>query len=156
MKTSSWFSKLPPGHVGIGISRGVPLGYEHLPTYRKLAPGPWFKSCASPAEYAERYFAEILGKLDPHHVLADLQELADGAEPVLVCFEHPPPSPSWCHRALVSALLSDTLGMVVPELGHEDRGHGWSHPKLHPTLRRQDSQGPLQPLFDFGPSTTTR
>ena len=39
MKTSSWFTKLPSGHVGVGISRGLPLGYEHLPRYRKLAPG---------------------------------------------------------------------------------------------------------------------
>jgi hypothetical protein len=63
MKTSSWFTKLPPGHVGIGISRGVPAGFEHLANYRKLAPGPWFKSCSSPARYVERYFGDILAKL---------------------------------------------------------------------------------------------
>ena len=61
----------------------------------------------------------------------------------------------WCHRALVSAWLSDTLGLIVPELGHEDRGHGWSHPKLHPTLAK-DGQRPTQARFDLGPSSIPR
>jgi hypothetical protein len=135
MKTSSWFTKLPPGHVGIGISRGVPAGFEHLANYRKLAPGPWFKSCSSPARYVERYFGDILAKLDPRQVVADLKRLAGEAEPVMVCWEHPPPSPSWCHRALVSAWLFKTIGVAVPEVGHEDAGFGWQHPKLHPTLK---------------------
>jgi hypothetical protein len=91
VKTSCWFTPKPAGHVGIGISRGVPKGFGHLPTYLALAPGPWFKSCSSPQEYAERYFAEILGKHDPHQVVLDLQRLAGDAEPVLVCWEHPPP-----------------------------------------------------------------
>jgi len=53
----------------------------------------------------------------------------------MVCWEHPPPSPSWCHRALVSAWLFKTIGVAVPEVGHEDAGFGWQHPKLHPTLK---------------------
>ena len=151
MKTSSWFTKLPPGHVGIGISRGVPAGFEHLANYRKLAPGPWFKSCSSPARYLERYFGDVLAKLDPRQVAADLQRLAGEAEPVMVCWEHPPPSPSWCHRALVSAWLFKTIGVAVPELGHEDAGFGWQHPKLHPTLK--DSSSPVQARLSLGPST---
>ena len=153
MKTSCWFTPKPAGHVGIGISRGVPKGFGHLPTYLALAPGPWFKSCSSPQEYAERYFAEILGKLDPHQVVLDLQRLAGGDEPVLVCWEHPPPAAAWCHRALVSAWLSDTLGLIVPELGH--KGHGWSHPKLHPTLSSTVDGLLTQPRLPFGPTTTT-
>ena len=31
MKTSCWFTPKPAGHVGIGISRGVPKGFRHLP-----------------------------------------------------------------------------------------------------------------------------
>ena len=68
-------------------------------------------------------------------VAADLKRLAGEAEPVMVCWEHPPPSPSWCHRALVSAWLFKTIGVAVPEVGHEDAGFGWQHPKLHPTLK---------------------
>ena len=148
MKTSCWFTPIPPGHAGIGISRGIPAGFEHLPTYRKLAPGPWFKSCSSPARYKDRYFGDTLAKLDPRQVVLELQHLAGEAEPVLLCYEHPPPSPSWCHRALVSVWLFDTLGLVVPELGHEHRGHGRAHPKLHPTSLTH--RGPSRPVSTWG------
>ena len=147
MKTSSWFTPLPPGYAGIGISRSVPAGFRHLPTYRALAPGAWFRSCASPAQYAARY-AEILAKLDPGQVVLDLQRMAGAAEPVLLCWEHPPPNLSLCHRALVSAWLHESLGLVVPEIGHEDLGNGWSHPKLHPTLA---PQSPRQAPLPFAP-----
>ena len=153
MKTSCWFTPLPPGHAGIGISRGVPAGFEH-PTYRALAPGAWFRSCSSPARYTDRYFGDVLAKLDPRQAVLDLQRIAGDAEPVLLCWEHSPPSPSWCHRALVSAWLSDTIGLIVPELHHEHRGHGWRHPKLHPSLA---ADGHLtQPGLPFEPITTTR
>ena len=76
MKTSSWFTPLPPGYAGIGISRSVPAEFRHLPTYRALAPGAWFRSCASPVQYADRY-TEILAKLDPKRVVLDLQRLAE-------------------------------------------------------------------------------
>src|SRR5262245_57986625 len=119
MKTGCWFTPLPPGDVGIGISRGVPGRYEHFPTYRALAPGSWFRSCASPAQYAERYFGEIIAKLNPKNVVADLQRLAGDDEPVLLCWEHPPPNTNWCHRALVSAWLSLPFGPSIPTQQHE-------------------------------------
>ena len=61
LKTASWFSVLPPDHIRIGISRGVPRlaigkGYR---LYRKLAPGPWFNHVPLD-EYRRRYDAEIL------------------------------------------------------------------------------------------------
>ena len=124
--TSSWFTKLPRGHVRIGISRGVPGGATDFKLYRALQPGSWFKS-VSPQEYTMRYF-KILTDLDPVSVVKDLAYLADGGTAVLVCWEPPPPSTKWCHRSLVSAWLHDTLNMEVPELGHD--GFGWNHPLL--------------------------
>jgi len=129
--TSSWISPLPADHVRIGISRSTPRGLSGYRRYAKLYPGPWFKSCASPTEYRDRYFAEILGKLDPQQTVAALTEIAAGGIPTLVCWEGPPPAEAWCHRALVSAWLHDELGIEVRELSHP--GHGWSHPKLHPS-----------------------
>src|SRR5262245_11117128 len=111
MKTSSWFTKLPPG-----IGRGVPAGYEDLPTYRQLAPGPWFKNYSS-QQYRDGYFAEVLAKRDPCQVVLGI---AGAKARVVLCFEGPPPSPSWCHRALI-AWLFETIGLVVPEVGHEHR-----------------------------------
>jgi len=91
IKTSSWFTKLPADHCRIGISRGVPLKETARQLYKRLAPGPWFKSCATPEEYAERYFDEVLGRLDPKSVVGELEAMAGGGIPTLLCWEHPPP-----------------------------------------------------------------
>lgn len=56
---------------------------------------------------------------------------------MLLCWEHPPPNPKPCHCALVSVWLWERMGLEVPELGHEAEGFGWSHPKLHPDVRRR-------------------
>ena len=111
-----------------------PCWHRHQPRNPCRVRASAASSCSSPARYKDRYFGDTLAKLDPRQVVLELQHLAGEAEPVLLCYEHPPPSPSWCHRALVSVWLFDTLGLVVPELGHEHRGHGRAHPKLHPTL----------------------
>jgi hypothetical protein len=134
IKTSSWFTKLPEDHARIGISRGVPRRQANYRRYLPLNPGPWFKSVPV-QEYVERYF-DILDQLDATTVLAELQALAGDSIPTLLCWEAPPPNDQWCHRALVSAWLYDELGLEVTELGHEDKGFGWRHPKLHKTLVR--------------------
>jgi hypothetical protein len=100
--------------------------------YRKLAPGPWFASVPE-GEYCRLYLA-ILGALKPHVVLAELQALAGSAVPALLCFEKPPPEPQWCHRGIVSAWFESTLGLNVPEFGHEQLGVGCSHPKTPSAL----------------------
>jgi hypothetical protein len=136
IKTGSWFADVPNGHVRIGISRGAPrrkgLVFKRYPA---LNPGPWFRS-VPPAEYTRRYFDEVLSRLDAQEVVNDLIARANGQIPVLVCFEPPPPDPQWCHRGLVSAWLHDELGLRIPEVGHEDLGFGWAHPKLDPCLFR--------------------
>jgi len=104
--TSSWSTQLPEGYARIGISRGSPRGQRGYRTYRALAPGPWFSS-VSEDEYCRRYRA-LLDALDPRKVLAILAELAGPRIPALLCFERPPPDPSWCHRGLVSAWFADT------------------------------------------------
>jgi hypothetical protein len=124
IKTSSWFTKLPPDHVRIGISRGVPHQLGTYLNYRPLAPGSWFKSCATPEEYVRRYYDEVLSGLDPSRAVADLDLMADGGIPTLLCWEAPPPDEAWCHRALVSAWLFDELALEVCEFGHEALGFG--------------------------------
>ena len=104
--------------------------------YRALAPGTWFSS-VDEGEYRLRYQA-ILAALDPRKVAADLVELAEGRIPALLCFEGPPPDLRWCHRGLVSAWFADTIGLLVPEFGHEGEGIGWSHPKLPTSMRMVD------------------
>jgi hypothetical protein len=133
--TTSWFSKLDPDvYTRIGISRGALRGQSGFRRYAKLNPGVWFNS-VGPEEYRNLYYAEVLDRLDPKVVVADLLKLADGRVPALCCFE-PASDPLWCHRALVSSWLSDTLGLAVFEIGREDDGYGWSHPKLPAEFRR--------------------
>lgn len=131
--TSSWFTKLPSDIVRVGISRGTPRGMSAgYKRYQKLNPGPWFRSCPSPEVYRQRYFGEVLGRLDPQTVVDELGQIGDRV--ALLCYEKPDGSNGWCHRALVSAWLSDHLGLVVTEYGRADAGHGWRHPLLHQSL----------------------
>lgn len=60
---------------------------------------------------------EVLGALDPRIVLSEIQDLAGGGVPALLCFEKPPPDPRWCHRGIVSAWFEHTIGLKVPEFG---------------------------------------
>ena len=85
-------------------------------------------------EYRNIYFNEILAQLDPQKVVADLEALAGGHEPVLLCFERPPFTPTnWCHRRMVAEWLADKIGLDVPEL---ERGGGAAPPAPgeNPTL----------------------
>jgi hypothetical protein len=125
--TSCWFTELPPEFCRIGISRGVPRGQSGYRRYPKLTPGPYLKLADGP--FTERYHREVLEPLDPRQTVHELTALAAGKIPALLCFEHTH-SAAWCHRAMVSAWLQQTLGLAVPEFGREDEGCGLDHPKL--------------------------
>jgi hypothetical protein len=127
MQTASWYTTLPDTSQVIGISRsaprGMPKGYR---LYKALAPGPWFKT-ADVGEYTERYFSEILARLDPVKVVVDLTNMAGGRTPTLVCYEKPG-GPDWCHRGMVSLWLWQHLGLEVAEVGYA--GFGQQHVML--------------------------
>jgi len=115
MKTASFKTYAGPGRVSIArfAPRNTPAGYRQ---YKKLAPGTWFNS-VSRERYVQLYDAEVLGKLDPNTTLAELCELAGGAEPVLLCWEAPPfTATNWCHRRMVADWFERELGLAVPEL----------------------------------------
>jgi hypothetical protein len=128
VKTGSFRTYTGPGRISIArwAPRHTPAGYR---VYSRLAPGPWFNS-VSIEEYCHLY-GEILKKLDPKRVYAELVALVAPEEPVLLCWEVPPfaaPRPipqagltmigrsNWCHRRLVAAWFKQTLGIDVPEL----------------------------------------
>ena len=116
--TASWFAKLDPAFVKIGISRGtsrrITAGYR---LYKALAPGDWFNS-VGPAEYIQRFNEEILAKLDPQAVVAKLNELAGDNTPVMVCYESAKnihSGDTYCHRHLVAKWLEQSLDIGVDE-----------------------------------------
>lgn len=128
--TASWYTILPAGYARIGISRGTPRGQRGYRMYRALAPGPWLRSVGE-IEFGQRYWAQLQA-LDAARVVAEMQALAAGKIPALLCFEKPPPDPNWCHRGAVSAWLADVLGLDVPEYGHRDQDAiGRNHPKYN-------------------------
>ncbi len=132
MKTASYFTYFGPGRVGISRfnPRGGISGYR---VYRALAPWRGMLKLRE-AVYRDIYFNSILAELDPQKVVADLQALAGGHEPVLLCFERPPfTATNWCHRRMVAEWLADKIGLDVPEL---ERGGGAAPPTPggNPTL----------------------
>ena len=139
--TSCWQMSLPEGYAAIGISRGVPRRRSGYRRYGKLEPGKWFSSTGL-EEFTRLYNEEILAPLDPDAVVKDLLEMAGDRTPALLCWEPPEPGPKWCHRSLVSVWLWERLGLEVAELGLEHEGFGWSHPKLHPEVRRTKAEEP--------------
>jgi hypothetical protein len=115
MKTSCFSVYEGPGRISIAryAPRGTPAGFR---IFKALAPGEWFNKVPE-AEYRRRYFGEVLGELDPSEVVAQLEDLGGGAEPVLLCWEKPPLTPrNWCHRRMVAEWLKSTLDIEVPEL----------------------------------------
>ena len=113
MKTASFFTYTGPGRISIACyaPRGTPAGYRQ---YRALAPDADMLKM-SQALYLPRY-AAILDQLDPQQVWDDLHRLAGDQEPVLLCWERPPFTPTnWCHRRLVADWFERALGVTVPE-----------------------------------------
>ena len=131
--TGSWRASIDPDRFAlIGISRSAPRGRVGYRKYAALQPGNWFRSIPDAAAWTTRYNDEVLGRLDPEKVVADLAAMAGDQPAVLLCWELPPPNREWCHRALVSQWLHKAMGLEVPELGFEGCGHGSEHPKLPP------------------------
>ena len=96
--TSSWFTRLPPNMLRIGISRGTPqrqpAGFRRLP---ELTPGPWFNSVSADELFHRRYIAQLAG-LDPKAVLARISDMAAGHDVALLCYESPTDPAKWCHH----------------------------------------------------------
>lgn len=140
--TSSWFTRLPPTMVRIGISRGTPRGMPAgYRMYQKLAPGSYFRS-VSVDRYKELYF-EGLSQMSPEMTVAAIDQISGGEDCALLCYEHPRKYQDWCHRGFVSAWLYETLGLEVFEHGLEDEGCGWRHPKIPNKFR---ARAPTEPI----------
>jgi len=114
--TASWFTYFGPGRIGIsrGSPRGVAGGYK---MYRALAPTrDILQNENAQAAYRERFFAEVLDKLDPQDVLVELEKRSQDGLAVMMCFEKPPfHENNWCHRRMVAEFLERETGLVVEE-----------------------------------------
>ncbi len=110
MKTANFKTA---GHhpTAIAISRGVPSWYRGK---RYLGLAPTRKMLANLPDFDVEY-DKLLAKLDPKKVYAELIQLCDGAEPILLCWEDFNVS---CHRRRVAEWLMSQLDVEIPEFGH--------------------------------------
>lgn len=137
--TSSWFTRLPPEILRVGISRGIPRGQPAgYRVYRRLAPGSYFNQVGV-SEYRTRFYAQ-LKELDPATVVLELEAMGEGRDVALLCFESPKKDEDWCHRGFVSEWLHRTLGIEVTEHGDENGRFGAYHPKIPSKFRRFDRE----------------
>jgi hypothetical protein len=156
MKTAAHSTFTGPGRIciSIGNPRGVPGGYK---MFRALAPSrDLLNSCGNDQEaYRARFYSEILGALDPRETWDKLHALANGAEPVLQCFERPPfTCDNWCHRRMVADWFKETLGETVDELTPETREQRHERDrerlaaKVAPGVDMRVGAPPLRPLVE--------
>ncbi|OOF40955.1 hypothetical protein BKK47_02695 [Rodentibacter mrazii] len=113
MKTS-YFAKYKNGDGAISIATYPPRYLRgKIVSYPPLA--PQFNFRIPYDEYVVKY-QEQLSKLDPQKVWDDLHQLANGAEPVLLCYEAPPfDKVNFCHRFMAAEWLEKELGAKIIE-----------------------------------------
>ena len=96
--------------IPIAICRYIPKYYNGL-IYQKIAPSEdILNTCkGSHVEYRQRFYQEILYKLDPIEVIKNIAELTDNKDCALLCYE--PNDGSFCHRHIVRDWLSHSLNI---------------------------------------------
>jgi len=114
---TGFFQKHGKMSGAIAICPDVPKSFKGL-QYPPLFPSLGIPETGTREEREtyNRHYAELLEKLDPVKVHADLLDIAGGAEPVLLCAER---AKTWCHRRLVAEWLEMHLGMEITEVGLE-------------------------------------
>ena len=107
--------KLPKDVVPVAICGKAPEGYTGL-QYRKLAPSwsiysDWKYNHHDNAIYTDRFYREILGKLDQLTVEQELLNRTEGKPFCLICYEKPG---DFCHRHLVADWMK-SIGINIEE-----------------------------------------
>lgn len=108
---------LPETICVVSIAGKAPDWYDGI-QYKKLAPKYWFfkkyKEDSDEQFYTEAFNREVLGALEVHKVITELENLASGKDICLLCYEKPC---EFCHRHLVAKWLEEKLNIEVKEYG---------------------------------------
>lgn len=107
MIQTSYFAKAAKMDNAVAISIGVPKWFKGE-RYPALAPSWSLVKESNEKTYRERYYREVLSRLNPVYVADDLEGK------ILLCHEKPG---DFCHRRLVAEWLERNLLIEVPELG---------------------------------------
>ena len=107
--------RIPEHIVPVSICLKAPDWFTGT-QYKTLAPTSSIlyqqKSNPDESRYISRFNSEILGVLNREHVVKELENLSDGKDVVLLCYEKPT---SFCHRYLIANWLIETLENKVEE-----------------------------------------
>lgn len=106
-----------PGRISIArwSPRKTPAGYR---VFKTLAPKKEMMNMAY-RPYKDMYFNIILKPLVPEEIWQTLHFMANGAPPVLLCWEKPPfTEQKFCHRTMVAQWLQEA-GFAASEVGPE-------------------------------------
>lgn len=107
--------KLPKDVVPVAICGKAPEGYTGL-QYKKLAPSwdiyrDWKYNHHDKVIYTDRFYREILDKLDQLTVEQELLNRTEGKPFCLICYEKPQ---DFCHRHLVADWMK-SVGINIEE-----------------------------------------
>lgn len=113
MKTSYFGNKAASANLAaVSIARWPPRWWNGNRRYITLAPSIDLlnrsRAGLSWQQYVIEYRRDVLDRLDPAKVVADL-----GDDAILLCWEKPGED---CHRRLVAEWLEKFLGIIVPEM----------------------------------------
>ena len=89
-------------------------------TVRYVAPTPsiLFAKGQTHEQYTERYKREVLARVNPQQLMAELQRIGQGQDVALCCFEKPG---DFCHRHILAEWLSEKTGEDIKEWGVPDK-----------------------------------
>lgn len=121
IKTASWWTPLPAGHVRVNITRGLTPKHAHLDTMHYKALAPSCSQTYTPPPDFQRNFLTRLATLDPEFIYQNLLHLAAPRIPVLCCWESPQQihaGQCGCHRHLVAQWLETSLDIQCTELAY--------------------------------------
>lgn len=99
----------------IGVALYPPRWFNGV-SIRDVAPTPSILHATGQTreQYIERYKCEVLSKVNPYQLLAELQCMSQGHDVALCCYEKPD---KFCHRHILAEWLSGTIGETITEWG---------------------------------------
>ena len=105
MQTSN-FARNSKDQNAVAISQGVPRWYKGR-RYMPLAPSRELIKIEDEQLFRLLYNQQVLSKLDPQQVFADL-----GSDAIILCWESPG---KFCHRRVVAEWLEKVLDIKIDE-----------------------------------------
>lgn len=113
------YRKLEAAHIKmICVALGKPK-YYNAPQLIQVAPRRYMLNDKwTEEEYTNMYLNDVLANVNPQQLLRTLQQLSDGKDIALCCYEKPE---DFCHRHILAKWLTEKTGVQITEFGVEEK-----------------------------------